>query len=202
MMSTTEQFVDSYENNTVLVFIRGAQSAANGMIDSLQDLYATASMAISSTLNILLTIEKLRLDACEALASNETDNKDGPEICLSNYTLLTDLYNQSDDFSMLIMASLSQKIEPTKNFLSSIIDAAFEALENTIVIVDPLKPEMIQMAMGIGGLVAFLASIFLATLYLPSVVSTTLRFRCGELPLIPNYRTKLHHITFLTGYVI
>ena len=62
--------------------------------------------------------------------------------------------------------------------------------------VDPLKPEMIQMAMGIGGLVAFLASIFLATLYLPSVVSTTLRFRCGELPIVSNYRTKLHHITF------
>lgn len=139
---------------------------------------------------------------CEALASYETDNIDKPEICYSNYTLLTDLYGQSDDFKALFLASLSQKIEPTQNFLSSIINAAFEALENTIVIVDPLKPETIKMAMGIGGLVAFLASIFLAMLYLPSVVSTTLRFRCGELPLVSNYRTKLHHITFLTGYVI
>lgn len=205
MMVSTERLVEGYEGNTVIILVRSAQSVATRMIDSLRDLNASASMAIASIFEAVLpTIESLRIDACASLATNP--DTDMPEVCYSNYTLLNDLHSQSDAFVALIVTSLSQKMSPVKNFLKSAIDAGADTLADAAVVIDPLQPWMIQMAMGIGGLVAFAASIFLAALYLPSVVSTTLRFRCGALhsgsKRFSNlYRSKLHHITFLTGYV-
>eukprot|EP00984_Skeletonema_dohrnii_P035552 scaffold35461_cov255-Skeletonema_dohrnii-CCMP3373.AAC.1 len=206
MMASTERLVEGYEGNTVIILVRSAQSVATKVIDNLHDLHASASVAIATLFQAVLpTIESLRIDACEALAMNP--DTDIPEVCYSNYTLLNDLHSQSDAFVTLVFTSLSQKMSPVKNFLKSAIDAGADTIADAAVVVDPLQPWMIQMAMGIGGLIAFVASIFLATLYLPSVVSTTLRFRCGALPSFDSdskhfsnlYRSKLHHITFLTG---
>ena len=208
MMASTERLIEGYEGNIVIILVRSAQSVATRMVDSLQDLPASASTAIATIFQAVLpTIDSLRIDACEALAINS--DMDIPEVCYSNYTLLNDLHSQSDDFVSLIFSSMSQQMSPVKNFLKSAIDTGADTLADAAVVVDPLEPWMIQMAMGVGGLVAFAASIFLATLYLPSVVSTTLRFRCGALPTLDAdskrfsnlYRSKLHRITFLTGYV-
>jgi hypothetical protein len=208
MMASTERLIEGYEGNTVIILVRSAQSVATKMVDSLQDLPALASAAIAAIFQAVLpTIDLLRIDACEALAINS--DMDIPEVCYSNYTLLNDLHSQSDDFVSLIISSMSQQMSPVKNFLKSAIDVGADMLADAAVVVDPLQPWMIQMAMGVGGLVAFAASILLATLYLPSVVSTTLRFRCGALPTLDAdskqfsnlYRSKLHRITFLTGYV-
>ncbi len=206
MMASTERLVEAYEGNTVVVLVRSAQSVATSMVDNVQDLQALASVAIASFFRAVLpTIDSLRIDACEALALNSDIHM--PGVCYSNYTLLNDLHIQSDEFVTLISTSLLQKTSPVKSFLKSVIDAGADTLADAAIIVDPLQPWMIQMAMGIGGLVAFLASIFLATLYLPSVVSTTLRFRSGTISLLDSgsprisnqYRSRLHHITFLTG---
>ncbi len=205
MMASTERLVEGYEGNTVIVLVRSAQSVATRMVGNLQDLQALASVAIATLFQgVLPTIDSLRIDACEALPESDLYM---PNVCYSNYTLLDDLHIQSDEFVTLISSSLSQKMGPVKSFLKSVIDAGADTLADAAVVVDPLEPWMIQMAMGVGGLVAFVASIFLATLYLPSVVSTTLRFRCGisldsVSPRISSlYRSRLHHITFLTGYV-
>lgn len=174
------------------------------MIDSINDLRGTASAMLATWMtSVLPAIEALRMDACEAVAGSGADI---PEICASNYTLLTDLHRQSAAFKALVITSLSQEMSPAQSFLRSAIDAAADTLADAAVVVDPLEPWMIQMAMGIGGLVAFVASIFIATLYLPSVAATILRFRCGALPSLDAdpkrfnlYRSKLHHTTFLTG---
>lgn len=209
-MVSTEQFMESYDGSTVIVLVRSAQSTATNMINSIQDLRGTASMAVETMFtSVFPALDSLRLNACGALASaqNDTASFDVPEICYSNNTYLSDLQRQSEDFKALILTSLSLQVDPMKNFLNSAIDAAADTLADTAVIVDPLEPWMIQMAFGVGGLIGFCASIFLATLYLPSVTSTMLRFRCGILPSLTAdpkrfsdlYRNKLHHISFLTG---
>jgi len=155
MMASTERLVEGYEGNTVIILVRSAQSVATKVIDNLQDLHASASVAIATLFqSVLPTIDSLRIDACEALAVNP--DTDIPEVCYSNYTLLNDLHSQSDAFVTLVFTSLSQKMSPVKNFLKSAIDAGADTIADAAVVVDPLQPWMIQMAMGVGGLVAFL----------------------------------------------
>lgn len=59
------------------------------------------------------------------------------------------------------------------------------------------------MAFGIGGLIAFFSAIFLATLYIPSVTSTVLRFRSGIIPSLrdPSFSSKYRDATYFTTYL-
>lgn len=208
-MSSTTQFLESYNGTTVIIFVRSAESAATAMIDRLQDLrgVATKIMEVFFT-SVFPALESLRLDSCETLALSKDNKGLMPEICSANNTYLSDLQSQSKEFKTLVLESMSQQIDPVKSFLKNAIESGADILADLTVVVDPISPGMIQMAFGIGGLVAFLASIFLATLYLPSVASTTLKYRCGLLPSLTDpmrfsnlYRDQMQQITFLTGYV-
>eukprot|EP00978_Attheya_sp_CCMP212_P018974 scaffold52562_cov54-Attheya_sp.AAC.1 len=202
IIAMTEHFIESYDGNTIIIFARSAQSAATILIDRRQDLKGSALKRVEATFTAVLpALETLRLDSCDALASSKDANItfDMTDICSANSTYISDL-------TALVLASMSQRLDPIKEFLKSNVDAGADTLANVAVVIDPIEPWMIQMAFGIGGLVAFAGSIFLAALYMPSVASTTLKYRCGVLPSMTDperfsdlYRDKMHEITLLTG---
>lgn len=130
------------------------------MVDNIKNLgyVATCILDIFYT-SVFPALESLRQDGCQTLANSKDGTLAEIGICSSNSTYLSDLQAESEEFKSLIVASLSTKIDPVKNFIKSAIDTGADILATTAVIVDPIEPWMIQMAFGIGGLVAFFASV-------------------------------------------
>eukprot|EP00562_Extubocellulus_spinifer_P015470 CAMPEP_0178572934 /NCGR_PEP_ID=MMETSP0697-20121206/18502_1 /TAXON_ID=265572 /ORGANISM="Extubocellulus spinifer, Strain CCMP396" /LENGTH=1173 /DNA_ID=CAMNT_0020207725 /DNA_START=93 /DNA_END=3616 /DNA_ORIENTATION=- len=147
----------------------------------------------------------LDADAVANLCSNQNSLQALQTFCTKSTGFYSDMIEEANSFKLLLELSASEKIDGLNDFLQSIIASGFSTMEDTVKIIDPLEPWMVQMAFGLGGLIAFLMSIFLATLYIPSVTSSVLRFRSGAIPSLRDplfserYRNSTYLVTYLTG---
>lgn len=147
----------------------------------------------------------LDADAVANLCSSQISLQALQTFCTKSTGLYSDMMEEANYFKLLLELFATEKIDALNDFLQSIIASGFSMIQDTVKIVDPIEPWMVQMAFALGGLIAFLMSIFLATLYIPSVTSSVLRFRSGVIPSLrdprfsDNYRTSTYLVTYLTG---
>jgi len=101
--------------------------------------------------------------------------------------------------------AITRSVDAVYSFLRACFDAAAQLLQSDVVTSHrTLQPWMIQIAFGIGGLLAFFAAISASAGYFPSIVNTTLKFRSGVIPSLrdpnfANYRQSVHRVTLITG---
>ena len=138
-----DKLVEYYEGTFTVVIVNSAQSAATKMIDNANNFHGVAVKAVDLTFTSLIpALETLRDQSCESLAAKMSNNSTFtmPQICSSNNTIFTDLENESEPYKELIMATISEKIDPIKSFLRYLIEAGVSALSDVVVIFDPLEP--------------------------------------------------------------
>ena len=242
VLAATKSIIESYENSTIIIFVRTGQSIANSLLDRLSSVPSSLSMLAQKAIDtiystILPAIEAFQIAGCAtifakanytdllAICSGEINPSDydlSPDtvaglcssrssletlqtFCTKSRGLYSDMAAEAESFKVLTELTVKSNIDSFRNFLQSFIDSGFQTMSNYVTIVDPIEPWMLQMAFGIGGLVAFLCAIFLATLYIPSVASTTLKFRSGVIPSLRDplfsqrYREATYTTTYLTG---
>ena len=82
--------------------------------------------------------------------------------------------------------------------------AAQQAADDSVDSLFPSEKYMILVPLYVGTFLAFLIALSLAVIYIPSVTSTMLKLRCGEIPTLRNkdynrYRCAPDQVALLTG---
>ena len=146
----------------------------------------------------------LDADAVSNLCMSPNSLQTLQTFCSKSTGFYSDMIQEANSFKLLLEMTATDKLDGFNDFLQSFVSSGFSAIKDIVTVVDPIEPWMVQLSFGLGGLVAFFMAIFLATLYVPSVTSTILRFRSGIIPSLRdpsfsyNYRTT-YTVTYLTG---
>jgi len=110
----------------------------------------------------------------------------------------------AETMKTLVRVSLNRGMDAFISFITRLFDSGIQYMNDIWIAQRTIQPWMVQMAFGISGLLAFIAAIFIASAYFPSIVATTLKYRCGVIPSLRDpdfakYRQSVQWVTLILG---